>query len=123
MKHYYDDEGVLQFDGFNKRLLAKLLDALSVNPSNYTIKKMQKDRRTVWETAVRVAYDYSIYESLGDLGGTKPFESYEEGSLEHVLAEMLKDFIDRGFIYQEFKMAAEDAICRLHIGMLLSDDM
>lgn len=120
-KHYYDDEGNLQFTQ-NRELLVKLAEVLMpLKPDQF-----ERDRLLTFEQVHAILIDYRIARDLGGLGGGQDLERWRQSrppdSLLAVLKEMFIDFLDRGFIAEEFKMAAHGAICEIQFAHLIPDE-
>jgi hypothetical protein len=138
-KHYYSDEGILQFDQ-NDALLAKLEAALSKIALRAGVLHDQDDKtaRSVQRAELLtlcedVVYEYSIHAALGGHGGgcltpeqwkAKP-ELSDKGEplpLKDIFKEMIFDFVEKGFLYNEFLLVGHSAIVQMQMMTMLGQD-
>ena len=125
MKHYYNDNGILQFD-HNRDLLVELAKAVNLNQMvNEHDRKMM--RAELLNKAIEVQYDHSIYQSLPtSIGGSLTYDEWKERTeddpITNVFKRMILDAIQRDFMAEEFMLIAWSAICELQITFLLSGD-
>ena len=125
-KHYYNDFGILDYD-LNRKLLVKL--AKTVNFEDFkTDDGRAKMRQHIVEIAIQVLYDFSIYEGFGEssIGGSLKFSEYREkiesDPTKQALKELIFDFHDQGYLYNEFMLVAWSAACDLQIYYLIPPD-
>ena len=141
-KHYYSDEGILQFDQ-NDALLAKLEAALSkiALRAGVLLSKLSESapharsvqRAELLTLCEDVVYEYSIHASLGGHAGgcltpeqwkAKP-ELSDDGDplpLKDIFKEMIFDFVEKGFLYNEFLLVGHDAIVQMQMMTMLGQD-
>ena len=121
MKHYYDDDGHLNFDQ-NRDLLVDLgrayLPRWPAAPEQYP--QIRLEALLIADTLMHC---YQVTEALAGAGDCALAEwglKSSEDPCENVLRAMLVDFVERGYVVREFRMAAYDAMCEIQFTYLLS---
>lgn len=111
-KHYYDDQGNVSYT-YPESVVKGFKDVhLPVLGSSQLIQ-----RARVSEICAELQLDYCITcspdESDGFLSIDEWFSKDESFVYKNLLKELLRDFLDKGYMPQEFKLAAEAVIIRV----------
>ena len=121
MKHYYDDLGILSYE-INRDLLVELAKLLPRVHGPETVIQ----RGEIHNLAIGVEYDYACHKGCGGIGGCITLEQWraleEETPVQTVLKKMLFDFVDQGYVVNEFLLVAHSAICEIQIHSICSPD-
>ena len=106
-KHYYDDSGVMQF-ALSAKSIASLGKAMPDGLSSMEL------RSHIIEEACGVMNDYHCHEALPGIGGCLTLSEWRaepSTGVEEALKEMVFEFTDAGFLWQEFLLVVFAATC------------
>jgi hypothetical protein len=118
LKHYYGDNGILDY-AINRELLVAMAELLPhVDGAEKAIQ-----RGVIQEMAVVLEYDYICHQGCGGMGGCLTLAQWklldEETPLKTTLKKLLFDFAEQGYVVQEFLLVAHAAACEIQIHNIL----
>lgn len=119
MRHYYSDEGLLQYEVEDRGLLVELAKAFEpMEEKDFA----QYRLKTLYE-ASNIMCQYSIHKNLVGLGGCISVDTWRKeipsDPVEAAVKLLFLDFITMGFIPNEFLLVALDTLHQLQITYLL----
>jgi len=124
MKHYYDDNGLLDYTVSDRQLLYDMAVAFDI--PGKTPKEGKELLKDVREMALEIQYDYMIRKDLLKIGGCLTVDEWrveeEDTKGRTALKALFFDFIDQGYVFREFLLAAESARAEIIINMYDWDD-
>ncbi len=119
VKHYYDEDGHPEYPGVKKELLVKLASAVIMMPnSEPDFKQFRMElRHNLTNRAAGIIQGYEIHSTMAGCGGCLTLAQWREqedfNPIEQAVKEIMFDFVDQGFLYREFLLVINDAICQL----------
>lgn len=109
-KHYYSDDGILQFDQ-NRGLLIKLAKAF--NLEDMQVEENRKmTRLDIVEKATEIICEYQCRQ-LNPSRIPEWREEIDVNPVTQALKEIFFDAIDRGFLHNEFLLIAWNAMAEI----------
>ena len=117
--HYYSDDGILNHTWQDRQLLVILSESLIT----FDTEEFSMVRSRCIDIACSIIHDYGIHSAMGGLGGCTTIDIWHnevpDDKVKAALKLLFIEFIDAGYIVNEFKMAAFDAICEIQCTYLL----
>lgn len=118
MKHYYSDDGIMQYQTPPKEMLKELEKALSFARKD----NVYQVGLVINESCV-IVLDYDAHVTMEGLGGCTSVKEWERESEKNDLLQALKriffNYLEQGFLPHEFPLAAWNVICVIHIDQFM----
>jgi hypothetical protein len=122
MKHYYDDNGVLSYY-IDRKLLIEFSDALFQHYG--TIENWSVIKVDINELTTKIINEYLTRQPLlgfsDDRMFVEPGFTNNDSSVTIVLKKMLSNFVEEGYIHNEFRLVVWSAMCNIEAISILME--